>query len=174
MVHLPKKGIANIRVPNIIKDGEVCRVLKECWEETRNIKVPQYRDGDDWDGKNHPRQNIRLAKQAEFEQQRAEFEHRPAGQKSQAEMKKETAGAGQVERGAGQEAAVGGASGERGKSGGEFIYNPRPIWDACVARVMRGHPLFCWRRLNALRKLLHREPHVRGKSYHESMDAKEE
>ena len=109
--------IANIRVPDVIKDGEVCRLLKECWEETRHIKVPQYRDGDDWDGKNRPRKPVEKPK---------------------------------------------------------TFANPRPLWDACVARALRGNPLFEWNRLCRLRQLLHIEPHIRGKAYNEHSDATEE
>ena len=110
-------SVSNIRVPDVIKDGEVCRVLKECWEETRHIKVPQYRDGDDWDGKNRPRKPVEKPK---------------------------------------------------------TFANPRPLWDACVARALRGNPLFEWNRLCRLRQLLHIEPHIRGKAYNEHSDATEE
>ena len=106
-------GVANIRVPDVLAGGEsseICRELAECWEDTKNIKVPQYRDGDDWDRKNSPRNP---------QQKPARFQ------------------------------------------------NPRPIWDKCVSQVLKKNPLFRLKRLNALRKLLHREPHIRGKSYHE-------
>ena len=103
-------AVINIRVPDVIREEEICRELAECWEDTKHIKVPQYRDGDDWDRKNSPRNP--QPKPAKF-------------------------------------------------------CNPRPLWDACVSRVMRGNPLFEWNRLCHLRKLLHREPHIRGKSYHQ-------
>ncbi len=124
--------IANIRVPDVLADGEICRLLKQCWEETRAIKVPQYRDGDGFDGMNHPREKIRIQKKAAFE---AREEERKAG----------------------------GAEGKAGEIVGEFMENPRPIWDAAVARVMRGNPLFRLSRLNKLRKILHLEPHISGK-----------
>lgn len=99
-------GIANIRVLDIFGAGGVLnvagKVLLECWKETKSMKVPQYRDGD--------------------------------------ETKE------------------------------DCPVNPRPIWDACVAKVMRGNPLFALPRLNHLRSLLHREPHIRGKSYHQFED----
>ena len=165
-------GIANIRVPDVIKDGEVCRLLKECWEDTRHIKVPQYRDGDDWDGKNHPRLKIREAKLAEHQNRKEEWEERNAGNANREK--------GKAERGAGKEEIEKGKAGESkaergaGKVGGEFVYNPRPLWDACVARAMKKNRLFRLRRLNRLRSLLHIEPHIRGKSYNEHSDATEE
>ena len=103
-------GVANIRVPDVIREGGICRALLECWEDTKHIKVPQYRDGDDWDRKNSPRNP--QPKPAKF-------------------------------------------------------CNPRPLWDACVSQVLKKNPLFKLRRLNRLRSILHREPHIRGKSYHE-------
>ncbi len=111
------ESVINIRVPDVVNDGEVCRALKECWEETRHIKVPQYRDGDDWDGKNRPRKPVEKPK---------------------------------------------------------TFANPRPLWDAAVARALKKNPLFKLRRLNRLRSLLHREPHIRGKAYNEHSDATEE
>lgn len=66
----------------------------------------QYRSGDDWDGKNNPRNPVPQP---------------------------------------------------------ESFLNPRPLWDAAVARVLRGNPLFQLDRLCRLRALLHLEPHIKGK-----------
>ena len=38
-------GIGNIRIPNI-KDARVCQTLADCWEATKNMVVPQFRDGE--------------------------------------------------------------------------------------------------------------------------------
>ena len=35
----------NIRIPNI-KDTHICNILSDCWELTKNMKVPQFRDGE--------------------------------------------------------------------------------------------------------------------------------
>ena len=49
------ESVINIRVPDILGDEALREILLACYEETREIKVPQYRDGDDWNGKNSPR-----------------------------------------------------------------------------------------------------------------------
>ena len=38
-------GIANIRIPNI-KDARIQKTLADCWERTKGMVVPQFRDGD--------------------------------------------------------------------------------------------------------------------------------
>ena len=35
----------NIRIPNV-KENNICRVLAACFEQTKDIKVPQFRDGE--------------------------------------------------------------------------------------------------------------------------------
>ena len=35
----------NIRIPNI-KDDHIRQILADCWEHTKNMEVPQYRDGE--------------------------------------------------------------------------------------------------------------------------------
>ena len=175
-------GIANIRVPDVINNGEVCRLLKACWEETRNIRVPQYRDGDGFDGQNHPREKVREAKFAEF-------------QSRQSEREKEKSGAEMREREKQSKGESGAVKEEIGKDGDSmrhsFIENPRPIWDKCVAKTLTARKgggkegkaenggrglsaearrLFRLPSLNHLRRLLHREPHIRGKSYNEHSD----
>lgn len=144
------ESVINIRVPDVINNGEICRELAQVWEETKHIKVPQYRDGDGFDGQNHPREKVKAAKREIYEAQ---------------------------------------------KASGEFV-NPRPIWDAAVSRILlkagssgkvssggsggsagkvgsggsSWRQLWSLKRLNQLRQLLHREPHVRGKSYNEFED----
>ena len=36
---------ANLRIPNL-QDAGVCQILADCWERTKNIPVPQFRDGE--------------------------------------------------------------------------------------------------------------------------------
>ena len=38
-------GYANIRIPNV-KDDRICRILVDCWERTKDMVVPQFRDGE--------------------------------------------------------------------------------------------------------------------------------
>ena len=38
-------SIANIRIPNI-KDARIRSILADCWERTKDIEVPQFRDGE--------------------------------------------------------------------------------------------------------------------------------
>ena len=38
-------GIGNIRIPNL-QDAGVCQILADCWEQTKGIPVPQFRDGE--------------------------------------------------------------------------------------------------------------------------------
>ena len=119
-------GIANIRVPDVIRDAEICWALARVWEETRDIRVPQYRSGYGFDLPTKRRPNPINPKQ-----------------------------------------------------------KPRPIWDAAISKILLemnagksggngGSGKLSWRelwkldRLNHLRQLLHREPHVCGKPYHYS------
>ena len=37
--------VANIRIPNV-QDDYICQTLSDCWERTRDITVPQFRDGE--------------------------------------------------------------------------------------------------------------------------------
>ncbi len=37
--------VENIKIPNV-GDGRVCRVLSDCWEHTKDMIVPQFRDGE--------------------------------------------------------------------------------------------------------------------------------
>ena len=46
---------ARIRIPNVQNDARVRQILAECWEQTRELPVPQYREGECevrriWDG----------------------------------------------------------------------------------------------------------------------------
>ncbi len=41
----PPAAYANIRVPDV-KDDRIRQVLVDCWEQTRNMEVPQFRDGE--------------------------------------------------------------------------------------------------------------------------------
>ena len=43
-------GVANVRVPNI-KDARIRDTLAACWERTKDMPVPQFRDGDVDEGK---------------------------------------------------------------------------------------------------------------------------
>ena len=36
---------ANIKIPNI-KDDRIREILASCWEQTRDMEVPQFRDGE--------------------------------------------------------------------------------------------------------------------------------
>ena len=36
---------ANIRIPDI-QDARACRILADCWEATKEMEVPQFRDGE--------------------------------------------------------------------------------------------------------------------------------
>ena len=165
-------SIKNIRVPDMVGDAEVCRLLKACWEETRNIRVPQYRDGDDWDGKHSPRHPKEKPENWLTGQSAEEF---VSGQDASREKK-------------------GKGEGKKENSSLESSLNPRPIWDACVAKTLTARKgggkegnaengsksgnglsadarrLFGLRRLNRLRSILHREPHIRGKAYNEHSD----
>ena len=38
-------GIGLVQIPNF-KDTRICQVLSDCWEATRNMEVPQFRDGE--------------------------------------------------------------------------------------------------------------------------------
>ncbi len=38
-------GYANVRIPNV-KDDRTCRILADCWEHTKDMEVPQFRDGE--------------------------------------------------------------------------------------------------------------------------------
>ena len=38
-------GIANIRIPDI-KDDRICKILADCWQQTKDMHVPQFRDGE--------------------------------------------------------------------------------------------------------------------------------
>ena len=38
-------GVANVRIPNI-KDARIQKTLADCWERTKGMVVPQFRDGD--------------------------------------------------------------------------------------------------------------------------------
>ena len=38
-------GTNNLRIPNLQEAG-VCQILADCWEQTKNIPVPQFRDGE--------------------------------------------------------------------------------------------------------------------------------
>ncbi len=35
----------NIRIPNV-KDARIRRILADCWERTKGVAVPQFRDGE--------------------------------------------------------------------------------------------------------------------------------
>ena len=37
--------VGNIRIPNV-KDDRMRRILVDCWERTKDMEVPQFRDGD--------------------------------------------------------------------------------------------------------------------------------
>ena len=39
------ESIANIKIPNI-KDDRIRNILSDCWERTKDMIVPQYRDGE--------------------------------------------------------------------------------------------------------------------------------
>ena len=39
------KPIENLRIPNV-KDARIRRILADCWERTKDMEVPQFRDGD--------------------------------------------------------------------------------------------------------------------------------
>ena len=41
----PPAAYANIRIPDI-KDGRIRRILADCWERTKDMEVPQFRDGE--------------------------------------------------------------------------------------------------------------------------------
>ncbi len=41
----PPAAYANIRIPNI-KDTRIRQILADCWERTRDMEVPQFRDGE--------------------------------------------------------------------------------------------------------------------------------
>ena len=43
-------SIANVRIPNI-KDAHIQKTLAACWERTKDMPVPQFRDGDGDEGK---------------------------------------------------------------------------------------------------------------------------
>ena len=164
---------ANIRVPDVLGDGGICRVLLECWEDTKHIKVPQYRDGDDWDRKHSPRNPQEKPKDWLTGQAAAAFAESKVGEGNSTAMESGKLGSSNLL------VSDGGQDSEKLRSNVRLAgcLNPRPLWDACVARVFaekgkagRGlsaeaRSLFKLRRLNALRKLLHREPHIRGKSY---------
>ena len=36
---------ANFRIPNI-KDARIRQILSDCWEDTKTMEVPQFRDGE--------------------------------------------------------------------------------------------------------------------------------
>ena len=36
---------ANIRIPNV-KDARIRQILSDCWERTKDMEVPQFRDGE--------------------------------------------------------------------------------------------------------------------------------
>ena len=36
----------NIRIPNVKEDAIIRRTLADCWEHTKEVKVPQFRDGE--------------------------------------------------------------------------------------------------------------------------------
>ena len=38
-------AVSNIRIPNI-KDARIRKILADCWEQTKDVEVPQFRDGD--------------------------------------------------------------------------------------------------------------------------------
>ena len=38
-------AVSNIRIPNI-KDARIRKILADCWEQTKDMEVPQFRDGD--------------------------------------------------------------------------------------------------------------------------------
>ena len=168
-------GLANIRVPDVLGDGEICRALLECWEDTKHIKVPQYRDGDDWDRKHSPRNPQEKPKDWLTGQAAAAFAESKVGEGNSTAMESGKLGSSNLL------VSDGGQDSEKLRSNVRLAgcLNPRPLWDACVARVFaekgkagRGlsaeaRSLFKLRRLNALRKLLHREPHIRGKSCHQ-------
>ena len=37
---------ANLRIPDVQNDARVRQILADCWDETREMAVPQYRDGE--------------------------------------------------------------------------------------------------------------------------------
>ena len=41
----PRKHTVNLRVPDV-KDTRIREILADCWERTRHMEVPQYRDGE--------------------------------------------------------------------------------------------------------------------------------
>ena len=86
-------GVANIRIPDV-KDERIRQTLADCWERTRDMRVPQFRDGE---------------------------------------------------------------------------CEVRRLWDDAVADAMGWDAA----ELGRLRRLLHREPHVRGLGYNQYADAPE-
>ena len=38
-------GVAQVRIPNI-KDKRIRQTLADCWERTKEMRVPQFRDGE--------------------------------------------------------------------------------------------------------------------------------
>ena len=151
-------GIANIRVPEVIGDEAVRGELLRCWEDTKNIRVPQYRDGDDWDRKNSPRHP---QPQPNHWLTGKEAEDFIARQPAAAES-----GLAKEDWNASREGGKVSAAAEVGVKR-HACCNPRPLWDAAVARALRGNPLFQGERLCHLRRLLHREPHISGRAYHQ-------
>ena len=159
-------GIANIRVPDVVNDWEVREILLACYEETRNIKVPQYRDGDSV---------VAEARKAGKSKKSGQDAGGSVGG-SASDASKEV-----VESSSLSSVAASGldAGEDAGDSCGQASgLNPRPIWDAAVSRAMKkmiggksGSGKYSIRRLNHLRQLLHREPHVKGKSYHHREEA---
>ena len=39
------KEAGNIRIPNI-KDTSICTILADCWDQTKDMVVPQFREGE--------------------------------------------------------------------------------------------------------------------------------
>ena len=166
------EAVANIRVPDVVGDAGVCRALKECWERTKNIRVPQYRDGDHWDGIHHPRHpkekpenwidSRKLDGTASVRWNAGEIVERAAGK------------VGVKHHACGVKQPAGGVKPSAETCGQAFGLNPRPIWDRCVSKTLKKNPLFKLSRLNHLRELLHREPHISGKPYHHRADELED
>ena len=39
-------GVGNIRIPDVRNDARIRQILADCWEQTKDMVVPQFRDGE--------------------------------------------------------------------------------------------------------------------------------
>ncbi len=39
-------GVGNIKIPNVVEDARIRTILADCWEHTKDMPVPQFRDGE--------------------------------------------------------------------------------------------------------------------------------